>query len=75
MPRETSRSCNFFQGPKGTGSISDTCILHAEGHKNGSSSGRNCILSGNIEKNAGEPLKCLYNVQKSLPSVGKTEMM
>lgn len=71
MPHENSRSCNFFQGPKGTGSISDTCILHAEGHKNGTSSGRNYILSGNIEKNAGEPLKCLYNVQKSTHRCGE----
>lgn len=59
-----------------TGSISDTCILDAEWHKNGTSSGRDCIFSDNIEKNAREPLKCLYNVQKNLPThVGKAKEM
>lgn len=56
------------ENSQGTGSISDTYILDAEGYKNGTFSGRNCTLSDNIEKNAREPLKCLYNVQKSLPT-------
>lgn len=78
LPRSPSTVCFRAQreNSQRTGSISDMYILDAEGHKNGTSSGRNCILSDNIEKNAREPLKCLYNVQKSLPTgVGKAEEM
>lgn len=51
-------------------------MLDAEGHVDGTSGGRNCILSDNIDENAREPPKCLCNVQKSPPTgVGKAEEM